>query len=120
MKSAVDRRDAYSAKTVAPTVGLKIAAVLPGMKSGFAAAINSLVPIEEQIQALLNAHATPTLQYPYYLAFGRELWGLERAGISGAALDAAAQSFHDKWVSRGLATAYLVEIADSVFNVTVS
>ena len=120
MRSSTDRSNWYTAKTVATTVGLKIAAVLPGMKSGFAAAINSLVPIEEQIQALLNAHATPTLQYPYYLAFGRELWGLERAGISGAALDAAAQSFHDKWVSRGLATAYLVEIADSVFNVTVS
>jgi hypothetical protein len=120
MRTSQQREAKYDAKTAATTVGLKVAAVLPGMKTGFAAAINELVQIEEQIQVLLNAAGVPTIQYPFYLCFGRELWSRENAGINGAALDAQAQASHDKWVSRGLASARLVEIADSVFNVTVT
>jgi len=90
------------------------------MKTGFASAIQSLVPIEQQIQALLNATATPTITYPFYLDFGRELWKRRNAGIDGLALQGMAQSLHDKYVTRGLATARLVEIADSVFNITVT
>jgi len=120
VRTSDQRVDSYVAGTPATTVGLKIAARLTGMKSGFAAAIASLVPIEQSIQALLNGSAIPTIQYPFYLNFGRELWALTDKGIEGAALDLQAQSSHDKWVARGLATATLVTIADSVFNVTVT
>jgi len=120
MRTSEQRNDAYVAGTPAATVGLKVAARLSGMKSGFAAAITALVPIEQQIQVLLNAIAIPTIQYPFYLNFGREMWALTSKGIEGVALTTAAQSLHDKWVLRGLATARLVEIADSVFDVTVT
>jgi hypothetical protein len=99
VRSEAERQDQYGAKVAPTTVGLKVAARLAGMKTGFEAAINSLVPIEQQIQALLNANAVPTIRYPFYLSFGRELWGLEDSGISGAALTLMAQSLHDKWES---------------------
>jgi len=120
MRTTSERNDQYVAKTAPTTVGLKVAAGLTGMKSGFADQINSLVPIEQSIQALLNGNAIPTIQYPYYLNFGREIWGLRARGVDGSALEAMAQSLHDKYVLYGLATARLVEIADSVFNVTVT
>lgn len=120
MKNEADRIDAYGVKTAPTTVGLKVAARLTGMKTGFEAAIGALVPIEQQVQALLNAAAVPTIRYPFYYAFAREIWTMDNAGISGDALAAAAQSLHDKWEARGLATARLVEIADSVFNITVT
>lgn len=120
MRTSSQRQDQYGAKTVATTVGLKVAAVLPGMKTGFLAAITLLVPIEQQIQGLLNAAAVPTIQYPFYLCFGREMWALKYQGINGATLTLMAQSLHDKWVARGLATATVIEIANTVFAVTVT
>ena len=41
-------------------------------------------------------------------------------GINGAALTVAVQSLHDKWEANGLATATLIEIADTVFSITVT
>lgn len=120
MRTEQQRSDAYGGKTDAATVGLKVAAQLSGMKTGFLASMNSLVPKEQQIQGLLNANAVPTIQYPFYLNFGREIWYLDNRGIRGATLEAMAQSLHDKYVLYGLATARLVEIADTVFNITVS
>jgi hypothetical protein len=120
LRTDTQRNDAYNAKTAPPTVGLKVAASLTGMKTGFTSAINALVPIEQAIQTLLNGNAIPTIQYPYYLSFGREIWAMRNRGIDGSALEAMAQSLHDKYVLYGLATARLVEIADSVFNVTVT
>jgi len=120
MRNEAQRIAQYGAKTAPTTVGLKVAAVLAGMKTGFDVAIGSLVPIEQQIQGLLNAAAIPTIRYPFYYAYGREIWGLRDRGIDGASLALMAQSLHDKWVLRGLATATLIEIADTVFNLTVT
>jgi hypothetical protein len=120
VRTSQQRKDAFTAKTAPTTVGLKVASALPGMKTGFAAAINSLTPKEQQIVALLNGTGVPTIQYPFYLNFGREIWALGWQGTEGATLELMAQSLHDKYVLRGLATARLVEIADSVFNVTVT
>jgi len=120
MRTEAERIDQFNAKTAATTVGLKVAARLTGMKSGFEAAINSIVPIMQQVQGLLNAAGVATIRYPYYYAYAREIWTLENGGVNGAALTAQAQSLHDKWEANGLATARLIEIADSVFNITVT
>jgi hypothetical protein len=121
MRTEQQRDDAYSAKIAPTTVGLKVAAVLSGMKTGFAAAITSIVPIEQQVQGLLNGYGdVPTIQYPFYLNFAREIWGMRNRGIDGDSLEAMAQSLHDKYESYGLATLHLIDIADVVFNVTVT
>jgi len=120
MRTEVDRIGAYDAKTAATTVGLKVAAQLSGMKSNFAAAITSLVPIMQQVQGILNAAAVPTIRYPFYYAYAREIWAAENRGINGDALVLMAQSLHDKWEANGLATATLITIADSVFSITVT
>jgi len=120
VKTDEQRIASYLAKTVPATLSLKVAAVLGGMQSGFAAACNDLVPIEIAIQAECNIAAVPTIQYPFYLNFGREIWKLEHKGIDGPGLIASAQSLHDKYVSYGLDTALLVSIADKVFTITVT
>jgi hypothetical protein len=120
VRTEAERTDQYNAKTAPTTVGLKVAAGLTGMKSGYADAVNSIVPIMQQTQALLNSAGVPTITYPYYLAFAREIWALTAKGITGATLEDMAQSLHDKWEAYGLATARLIEIADSVFSVTVT
>ena len=120
MRTETERTDQYAAKTAATTVGLKVAARLTGMKTGFEAAINQIVPIMQQVQGLLNAASIPTIRYPFYYAYAREIWHKENEGINGAALTVAVQSLHDKWEANGLATATLIEIADTVFSITVT
>jgi len=120
MRTETDRIGQYDAKTAAPTVGLKVAAQLAGMKTNFAAGITAIVPILQQVQGILNAAAIPTIRYPFYYAYAREIWAAENRGINGDTLTLMAQSLHDKWEANGLATATLVTIADSVFTITVT
>lgn len=120
MKTDAERIASYLAKTVPATLSLKVAAVLGGMQSGFASVMNDLVPIEIATQGVLNDAAVPTIQYPFYLNFAREIWARQHAGIDGPGLIASAQSLHDKYVSYGLTTGVLVDIADQVFTITVT
>lgn len=122
MKSDADRIASYNSKTVAATVALIVAATLPDQRTNFAdiAGMSALVSKEQEIQGLLNGltPAVPTIQYPLYLAFGRELWKLTRTGISGPALILAAQGVRDKWHYRAILTATTLDlIALTVFNV---
>ena len=125
MKSDAARSDKYTAKTVAATVGLIVAAELPDMRQNFAdaAGMSDLVAKEQQIQGLLNGEspAVPTIQYPFYLCFGREVWKLVRTGIAGPALTNAAQGVRDKWNYKGFLTASILDdISLSVFNIVTS
>ena len=120
MKYEVQQQYAYAAKTAPTTVGLKIASRLGGMKTGFEAAINQLVPKMQAIQGILNSLNAPTIQYPFYLNFGRELWTLIARGIDGDTLEAQAQMLHDKYEAYGLTSANLIQIANSVFTLTVT
>ena len=119
LRSSADRIDKYTAKTAPTTVGLKIAANLAVMKSEFSAVAQSLAPIEQQIQAILNGMGVPTIQYPFYLSFGRQLWALDWKGIDGATAVARATSIHGRWVGFGLDTANLKTIATDVFSIVI-
>lgn len=120
MRTDAQRKDKYVAKTTPTTVGLKVASVLGDMKSGFSAAISDLYPIETKIQGILNSAGTvPTLRYPFYLNFGRELWKRDWAGIDGPALVAMAVVLTAKYVDYGLVEAHLIKIALDCFGITV-
>jgi hypothetical protein len=119
MRSGVDRAKKYTAKYVAGTVGLKIAARLPGMKTGYSAAVQSLVPIEIAIQGILNALSVQTTSYPFYINFGREMWSKQWKGIEGGALVAAATTTAAKYVSYGLTKSTLQKIALDCFSIII-
>jgi hypothetical protein len=120
VKTEAQQQDAYAAKTAPTTVGLKIASRLGGMKTGFVAAINLLVPKMQAIQGILNSLTVPTIQYPFYLNFGREISRLIVRGIGGNSLEDQAQMLHDKYEAYGLLSVNLIQIADTVFNITVT
>lgn len=125
MKTDAERAARYDSKTNAATVGLIVAAVLPDARTNFAdvAGMSALVAKEQQIQGILNGRtpAIPTIQYPFYLSYGREVWALTRQGIAGPALTSAAQGIRDKWNYKGfLAAAVLDLISIDVFNIVTS
>jgi len=120
VKSDTIRIETYDAKTAPTTVSLKVASMLAPMKSLFATRCASFVAWELLIQGNLNQSGSiPTIQYPFYLNFGREIGGLATRGIAGNALILMATSLHAKYVAFGLDTAMLKLIADDVFSVTI-
>ena len=120
MKSDAERIASYDAKTVPANVALVVTAQLPDMKSGFSAAVTSLAAIEMQIQGLLNSANVPTISYPFYLNFGRELWALGKRGVSGTSFTTMAQSLLEKYVKYGLLEADLKLIATVAFTQTLT
>jgi hypothetical protein len=124
MRIDAERIAAYLAKTVPSTVSLKVASQLATMKTGFSAGIggvDGLVATEVAIQTILNDQPTPavpTIQYPYYMNFGREIWARKHAGIDGAALKDNAEVYRIKYIAYGLVEAILDEIGLTCFGLT--
>lgn len=118
MKNDAQRIAAYIAKTVPTTVGLKVASMLSGMKAGFNSATSDLVDIEIAIQAFCNGEGDiPTIQYPFYMNFGRELWSCQYRGIDGPGLLFKAKAMLIKYTSYGLDAASLKALALAVFSI---
>jgi YVTN family beta-propeller protein len=122
MKSDAQRTDNYTTKTAAANVAAIVAATLPAQRTNFADAngMSDLVAKEQQTQGLLNASAIPipTIHYPFYYDFIREIWAKVRKGISGPALALAAQGIFDKWNLKGfLWKQVLIELADTVESI---
>jgi hypothetical protein len=83
--------------------------------------VSSVVPMmtamELQVKQVCDGEGVPTIQYPFYLCFGREIWALTRKDISGESLAQEAATLIAKWVSRGLGQPTLEAIRTDVFNV---
>lgn len=123
MRTSLQRGDKYAAKATSSaavtTIGLTVAARLPGMKSGFQDAVNSIVPMQMMVVDVLDAQSVPAIKRGAYHAYALELWKkIQNESDPAATVDA--QIIHDKWESRGLTTAILVDIALQVFNLIVT
>lgn len=109
----------YVAKVTPTTIGLKVAAMLTGMKSTYAAVANDLQPIESQVQAVLDTNTVASVFRGGYYAYARELWKRKKLG-GNPALDNDAQTIKTKWVSQGLTSGVCIAIASTVFGITVT
>ena len=76
-----------------------------------------LAAMEQQVKQVCDLAGVPTIQYPFYLCFGREMWSLTRKDISGESLAQEAAVLITKWTARGLTQAVLQAIRTDVFNV---
>ncbi len=77
-----------------------------------------ITSMEDQVKQVLDMSGISTAMFGLYLDFGREIWSLERRGISGDSLAEEAATLVAKWVSRGLTQAILETIRTQVFNVS--
>jgi hypothetical protein len=89
----------------------------PNMLANVTATFPLLTAMELQVKQVCDGSAVATIQYPFYLNFGREIWALTRKDISGDSLAKEAQILVTKWVARGLTLAVLTDIRSQVFNV---
>jgi hypothetical protein len=119
-RSDADRIAKYNAKTASTTVGLKVAARLPGMKTDFESFAEDFAAMQMQVRAELGTVATVfPISYGLYQAYAAELWKLKQTA-TGAVVDAAAQVVKTKWTTRGGTSAVLIAIALNVFGIVVT
>lgn len=119
MRTDAQRIAQYIAKTVPTTVGLKVAAMLTGMRSSYDAHANDIQPVETAICAVLTGENIVSAQWGKYLAFGRQVWKREKLG-GDPALTTDVQLMVNKWESFGCADTALIKIALDVFGLTVT
>ena len=89
----------------------------PAMLANVTAVTPMITAMELQVKQVCDGVGVPTIQYPFYLCFGREIWALSRKEISGESLAQEAATLIAKWVARGLTPAVLQAIRTDVFNV---
>jgi hypothetical protein len=93
-------------------------AMRPNMLQNVAAVFPLIAAMELQVKQVCDGIGVPTIQYPFYLCFGREMWKLSRKEISGESLAQEAAVLITKWVARGLTQSVLQAIRTDVFNVS--
>ena len=89
----------------------------PTMLANVTAVFPMITAMELQVKQVCDGAGVPTIQYPFYLCFGREMWSLSRKEISGESLAQEAATLIAKWKARGLTEALLQGISTDVFNV---
>jgi hypothetical protein len=89
----------------------------PKMLEHVSAVIVSLSSMELQVKQTCDASGVSTIQYPFYLCFGREMWAMIRREMSGESAAQAAAVLITKWTARGLTQSVLQAIRTQVFNV---
>lgn len=89
----------------------------PSMLEHQSSVIPQITAMELQVKQVCDGAGVPTIQYPFYLCFGREMWSMTRKDISGESAAQAAATLIAKWVSRGLSAPVLQAIRTDVFNV---
>ena len=99
----------------------RVKAILDDKRPAMLASVTAVFPLitamELQVKQVCDGSGVPTIQYPFYLNFGREIWALSRKEISGESLAQEAATLIAKWVSRGLTQTVLQAIRTDVFNV---
>ena len=90
----------------------------PTMLANVTAVFPMITAMELQVKQVCDGIGVPTIQIPFYLNFGREIWALSRKEVSGETLAIEAAVLIDKWKARGLTEAVLQGIRTDVFNVS--
>ena len=90
----------------------------PAMLASVTAVTPMITAMELQVKQVCDGAGVKTIQLPFYLCFGREMWALSRKEISGESLAQEAAILITKWTARGLTAAVLQGIRTDVFNVS--
>ena len=90
----------------------------PRMLQSVTAVTPQITAMELQVKQVCDGAGVPTIAIPFYLCFGREMFKLIRADISGETLAKEAAVLIAKWKARGMTEAVLQGIRTDVFNVS--
>ncbi len=76
----------------------------------------ALWEVETKVRQVLNSADLPSILYPFYLDFGREVYARKRR-LSGSSLVREVRVLLEKWVLRGLDREVLNRVRDEAMSV---
>lgn len=117
MSDLMKRINRWTVKTSPDKVKANLEELRPSMLANTQAVFPELVQMETETKQVLDGEGVSVIQYPFYLAFARELWRKRRQAISGSSLAREAQVLIAKWEARGLAVSVLEKIRTQVFDI---
>lgn len=122
MRSAADRIAKYNARMQSSLIDPTLSAVNAQQQSNFAIYELDFYPKQVAARAVLGSYSIPTPMYLGFEAFVGEIYALTKK-FSGIGLTAAAQVITTKWSDTNHLgagnKAVLIELADTVFGLTV-
>ncbi len=88
----------------------------PEIAARIQSSFDDIYAMEGEVRQVLNEAGVSVIQYPFYFAFGRQVWKLvQRITGESAAIETAALTA--KWTSRGLTQSVLESIRNDVFGI---
>ena len=117
MSDILTRVRKFNAKYTAANLTRDLTAKNAFMLSRFAAQAPLVATMESSVKQVCDGAGVPTIEYPFYLSFGRELYSLTRREISGESAAIEAALLIAKWTARGLTAAVLQGIRTDVFSI---
>ncbi|MEO0108271.1 MAG: hypothetical protein ABIK62_03760 [candidate division WOR-3 bacterium] len=87
------------------------------MQDAYASAQAELSNCEEVTREILGEYNVPSISYPFYLNFARQVWKARRR-FTGETLKTEVQILVDKWKARRLDESVLDEIRSRVFTIS--
>jgi hypothetical protein len=117
MQDPTRRIEKWDAKFDTANIKSTLDKMRPKMLEHVSATFTAIALMETQVKQVCDGAGVPTIMYPFYLCFGRELWALSRKEISGESMAQEAALLISKWVARSLSAPVLQAIRTDVFNV---
>ena len=108
----------WNAKFDTARIKATLDAMRPDMAAHVAAVFPQMAEKDTEVKQTLDELGLPSIQYPFYMCFGRELFAMVRRSMSGESAAIAAQTLVDKWVARGLVQSALEAIRTQVYNIS--
>lgn len=119
VRDASRRITKYSAKIVGDVVKNRIDALKDSMVEQVTDQFPLIVQMETTVKAKLDSWGVHSIEAPFYLSYGRKLYGIVRKHSGGTALEEACIATK-AFIDRGLDPYRLMTIADDVFELDVS
>jgi len=119
VRDATRRASKYEAKIVGDVVKNRIDAQKTAMVDQATDRFGELVDKETKVNQKTEAWGVHSIQKPFYLSYGRKLYGLGRKH-TGSTLDEEACIATKAFIERGLDPYYLQVIAQDIFSIDVT
>ena len=119
VRDATRRSSKYAAKIVGDVVKNRIDAQKTDMVDQATDRFGEIVAKELAINQKIEAWGVHSIEKPFYLSYGRKLYGLGRKHTGDTLVEEACIATH-AFIERGLDPFYLMTIAQDVFSIDVS
>ncbi|MGQ9678443.1 MAG: hypothetical protein ACUVUD_04095 [bacterium] len=116
MADVTRRIERWRLKTEPETVCMRLKQLRPSMERRQESQQELLVQIETKAKQVLDSANVPTMLYPFYLNFAREIYS-RRLRFSGASLAREIGVLLEKWVARTLERTVLERIREEALSV---